>query len=89
MPAEIFPDEKKRRAKAAKTLLPTNAPYPFCDPQQLEAKEPKKGSFEVTLIKDMYRQRVDGEAIKIERAWADVGTEELKDWIRLFCGRAC
>jgi hypothetical protein len=49
--------KRQRSDTAANTLLPTNAPYPFCDPHQLGAKEPRKGSFEVLLTKGAYQRR--------------------------------
>jgi hypothetical protein len=73
----------KKKRDAAK-LLPTNAPYPFYDPEQLEVKEPRQGSFKVELIEGTYQQRVCDGAIKIDRAWADVTTAELLQWIDLF-----
>jgi hypothetical protein len=78
---KFLPMKKNRRTKT-ENLLPTGACYPFYDPQQLEAKEPRKDSFEV-VFEGTFQQRSDG-AIKIERAWADVTTHELRCWIDLF-----
>ena len=76
--------KKKRPAKAARSdLLPTNAHFPFYDPRQLEAREPRQGRFE-GLFKGALQQRVSDRAIKIERAQADVQTEQLQAWIDLF-----
>jgi hypothetical protein len=62
--------KKRRGVEAVKNkLLRTNAPYRFYDPEQLETQEPRKDSFTVRLI---------------ERAWADVTTAELQQWIDLF-----
>src|SRR6266550_1512230 len=57
--AEIFPMKNKATNG---TLLPTNAPYPFYDWQQLELIAPRKGSFTVqsvkaTLSTDLSRSR--------------------------------
>lgn len=77
--------KKNRRTKAAiENLVPTGALYPFYDPHQLGAQEPRKGSFEVLLTKGTYQRRVTDAAIKIERAWADVDTKELQEWIDMF-----
>jgi hypothetical protein len=65
-------------------MLPTNAPYPFYDPQQLEPIEPRKGTFTIEVVKGTYQRRVTDGAIKIERAWADVRTQKLQDWIDMF-----
>jgi hypothetical protein len=63
--------------------VPTGALYPFYDPQQFEAKEPRKGSFEV-VFRGTFQQRVSDGAIKVQRAWPDMTTNELRDWIELF-----
>jgi hypothetical protein len=68
---------------ATENLLPTSARYRFYDPQQFEAKGPRKGSFEI-VFKGAFQQHVSDGAIKIERAWADVTTNELRDWIDMF-----
>ena len=66
--------KNKDRAKATNgTLLPTNAPYPFFDSQQLQAREPRKGDT---------RLNVGGTMIPI--AWAETTTTELQTVIDKF-----
>jgi hypothetical protein len=65
--------KKKRRAKAAKTLLPTHAPCPFYDSQQLQAREQRKGGI---------RLNVGGTMIPI--AWAEATTTELQNVVDEF-----
>jgi hypothetical protein len=65
--------KKKRRVKAAKTLLPTHALYPFNDSRQWEAREPRKGGIRFNIGATM-----------IPIAWANRTTRELQNVIDEF-----